>query len=89
VIEVWLWDACVPLRSGHGISNDEGRARQAAEDCLRGCRGSAARVDRARGVLGDRLTDDYQRTGPSWSARRRRNGQVTWRLLPAGGALAA
>ncbi len=74
---VFLWDACGPGRF-RGVTDDEGRARQAAEACLADGRAQSARVELARSVLDiPDLTTDYQRTGQGWMALRR-DGRVTW-----------
>jgi len=83
LVIVWLWDAAGPARSGRGITDDDGRARQAAEACIRSGHATAAQVERAVTVLEVRtLTADYQRTGDGWSAQHR-EGQITWKPLPA------
>jgi hypothetical protein len=75
---VWLWAACGPARNGIGITDDEARARQAAETFLGTGQASSARVEMARAYLGVRtLTSGYERTGRGWTARRR-DGRVTW-----------
>ena len=74
---VWLWDATEPGRC-HGITDDEARARAAAETCMRNGRASTARVEQARLRIGGFwLTAHYQRTGAGWSARQERSG-ITW-----------
>jgi hypothetical protein len=80
---VWLWDATEPGRS-HGITDNEARARAAAETCMRTGSASTARVEQARLRTGGFwLTSHYQRTGAGWSARQGSSG-ITWiPLAPA------
>lgn len=76
---VFLWDACGSSRF-YGVSDDESRARQAAESCIgRGAAGSA-RVEVVQLVTGfAALTSHYKRTGRGWTAQRhRQDGVVTW-----------
>ena len=77
---VWLWDA----GSGHGVTDDETRARQAAEVLMRSGQADAARVEKAHLVTGIRaLTSGYARTGHGWTAQPRRGGLIAWVPLPA------
>jgi len=80
---VWLWDATEP-GSCHGITDDEARARAAAETCIRNGSSSTARVEQAHLMMGGYwLTSHYQRTGAGWSARQGSTG-ITWiPLAPA------
>jgi hypothetical protein len=76
---VWLWDASIPARSGRGVTDDETRARQAAEAWM--CSGNAGgvRVEKAFTVLGNAtLTVGYERTGEGWAAQRDPGGRITW-----------
>jgi hypothetical protein len=78
-VVVWLWDACGPIRRGCGITDDQGRARQAAEACLRSGHAHDARVEEARVVLGiQTLTTGYRRTGHGWRAQRGARSGITW-----------
>lgn len=71
---VFLWDA----GSGRGVTDDEARARQAAEACLRSGRASTEQVEPAQLVTGfAALTSHYQCTGEGWRARTA-EGRVTW-----------
>ena len=75
---VWLWDAYGPARTGLGVTDDEVRARLAAEACLRSGGADTARVEHALLISGICvLTPGYRRTGRGWMARRR-DGRVTW-----------
>ena len=74
---VWLWDSSGPARNGRGVSDDEMRARQAAEACITSG-ADVARVEKAVTELGIRtLTSGYQRTREEWLASHC-NGRVTW-----------
>jgi hypothetical protein len=86
---VFLWDAHSPAREGHGVTDDEETARQAAEAFLNTSEGTA-RVEQALLVLGIRaLTSGYQRTGQGCTAQPRRNGPVRWVPLSDSPELAA
>jgi hypothetical protein len=78
MIIVWLWDA----GSAHGISDDDARAREAAEGLIRDGRARSARVERACVVAGiQSLYTGYTRLGRGWTARPRRGGTVRWVAL--------
>jgi hypothetical protein len=78
---VWLWDVPGPTRCGCGISDDEGRAREAAEAYLQNGRAGAARVEEAWAILGiPTLTSGYERTGQGWRARLQ-GGRISWEPL--------
>jgi hypothetical protein len=81
---VWLWDAGGAVRSGRGITDEEARARQAAEAWLRDGTADSARIEMALTVLGAAtLTFGYERTGEGWVAAGNRSGQITWTPLTA------
>jgi hypothetical protein len=75
-MDMWEW------RSGGrwtGVSVDEGRALQAAEEHL-GI-GETARVERVLAVLSFRtMSSFYIPTGQVWIATRETAGAVTWHL---------
>jgi hypothetical protein len=48
---VYLWDACGPVYRGHGVSDDPGRARGAADTFMRRRDAPSARVEAAHAVL--------------------------------------
>jgi hypothetical protein len=76
---VWLWDASGPTRSGRGVTDDEARARQAAEAWIRSGHANTARVEKALARLGiESLTSDYVRTGHGWVAQHHRDGRIAW-----------
>jgi hypothetical protein len=86
VIMVWLWDA----GSACGVTGEEARARGAAAGCLRDGKSDTARVEKAFLVPGTRtLSLAHYRTGIGWSARRYRNGRITWKPLTAAAERAA
>jgi len=67
---VWLWDVCGPESCGHGVSDDEGRAKRIAEDYLHNGTATVAKVESAFLDIGIRtLIDGYARTGRGWRAR--------------------
>jgi len=77
---VWLWDA----GSGRGVTDDQARARRAAEVLMRSGRADVARVEKALAVTGiSALASGYLRTGHGWTARPRRDGLIRWVPLPA------
>jgi hypothetical protein len=73
---LWLWDASGP---GHcaGVTDDQAKAREAAEACIASGQASSARVEGAHLVLGLALTSVYERTGVGWVAQCRDSG-VSW-----------
>jgi hypothetical protein len=73
---LWLWDASEP---GHciGVTDNDAKAREAAEACIASGKASSARVEGAHLVLGLALTSVYERTGMGWAAQRRDSG-VSW-----------
>jgi hypothetical protein len=77
---VWLWDAGSAL----GVTNEESRARQAAEAFIRSGGADVARVEQARLVTGIRsLNPGYTRLGYGWTAQPRKNGLIRWVPLAA------
>lgn len=79
---LWLWDASGPGRY-RGITDDETRARAAAEACINSGQAASARVERACLVMdGWWLHSQYHRTGTGWTARRSAAG-VRWATLTA------
>ena len=80
-MDMWEW------RCGErwvGVSVDEERALQAAEDHL--AVGETARVERVRAFLSfHTLSSFYVPTGHAWTATRKSKGAVTWH--PATSAL--
>lgn len=78
---LWLWDTCGP---GHcrGVTDDESKARRAAEACIARGLATAARVEPARFAMNAGLHASYQRTGIAWAARVSGQG-VRWFPVPA------
>lgn len=86
MIVCWLWDA----GNSCGVTDDGSRACDAAAKCLRAGDAEVARVEKAFLVPGTRtLTMVHNRTGMGWSARRYRDGRITWKPLPVSHELAA
>jgi hypothetical protein len=76
---VWLWDA----GGGRGVTDDQARARQAAETLIRAGRADAACVEKALLVTGmSALMSGYLRTGDGWTAQPRRDGLIRWVRFP-------
>jgi hypothetical protein len=74
---VWLWDA----GSAHGVSDDDARAREAAEALIRDGRALSARVEMAVMNSVRALDPGYGRLGRGWTAHPRQNGPVRWVAL--------
>jgi len=80
---LYLWeavgrDAAAPL-SSLGVSDDDGRARGAAEDCLLSGRARLAYVESAcLATSAVSLIRDYVRTGAGWWATPDPAGGVAW-----------
>jgi hypothetical protein len=80
---IFVWSACGGPARFVGVSDDPGRARQAAEACITSGRASGARVEAALLVSGfAHLTYGYERTGDGWQGNGT-DGRVTWRRLTA------
>jgi hypothetical protein len=75
---VWLWDASSPGRNARGVTDDDARARQAAEAWMGRSHASGARVEKALIVLASAtLSPAYERTGEGWAGEHR-DGRITW-----------
>jgi len=73
---VYLWEA----GSARGVTDDDARAREAAEEFLRSGADSAV-IERAVTVMSiNSLTSTYARVGQGWSARLH-DGRIFWRRL--------
>jgi hypothetical protein len=82
VPEAWLWDVNGIARGGLGISADEMRARAAAEECMRLCGESTARLERGCPVIGmGALSIGYERSGQGWTGQVSDDGRITWSRL--------
>jgi hypothetical protein len=87
---VYLWDAHGPASAARGVTDNDARARKAAETCLVTGQATAARVEKAHLMTGIRAQNSgYTRTGHGWTARPRRDGRVRWVPLPASPELVA
>jgi hypothetical protein len=76
---VWLWDADGPTVSGRGITDDEAKARKAAETYVRSGVAISARAEMAVANIGiHALTSGYERVGQGWTVRRYNNGRIAW-----------
>jgi hypothetical protein len=74
---VYLWDAS----HCHGVTDDLGRAREAAAACISNGQATGALVEAALLVSGfAHLTYGYQRTGKVWRSRVH-NGRIAWQRL--------
>ena len=75
----FLWQADGPQQGSRGVSDDQGRARRLAADCLRSGAASSAIVEAALTDLGTRtLAGGYYRTGRAWRAKVGPGGRVWW-----------
>lgn len=81
---LWLWDTSDPGQY-RGITDDETKARRAAESCITRGLATAVRVESARFAMNAGLHASYQRTGNAWTARASGRG-VRWFPVPAGRA---
>jgi len=80
----WAWDGAAGSAAGCGVSDDEGRARQAAEEWLLANPGAVAELSRATLADGATCLSAYwARTGHPKRSRRHRNGRITWARVPA------
>ena len=80
---VWLWNAEGPERGAIGVSDDELRACQVAEESLYQVGTDEALVEQAYAALElGTLSYGYHRTGNGWHARRTPDG-ITWEQFTA------
>jgi hypothetical protein len=87
---VYLWDADGPAVCAQGVTDDEARAREAAEAYLVSGQANVARVEKAHLVTGiSALNPGYTRIGRGWTARPCRDGRIKWAPLPDSPGLAA
>ena len=80
---VYLWSTVAretPVPHGNlGVSDDDGRARGAAEECIRIGQARLAYVEAARTVMtAHSLSPCYMRTGLGWWAAAGPAGDVEW-----------
>jgi hypothetical protein len=80
---MYLWTApgrnAAEFRRASGVSDDQGRARQAAELLLHTGQAVTAYVECAyTAITSPTLNSCYVRTGSGWSAQLSQAGQVVW-----------
>jgi len=79
----WAWDAAAPGAGACGVSDDEDRARLAAEEWLASRPGAVAVLDAARLADGTTtLSAWWARDGQPRRSRRLRDGRITWARVP-------
>ena len=80
----WAWDGAAEGSAGCGVSDDEDRAREAAEAWLTANPHGTAVLGTAR--LNDgptTLSVHWTSTGRARRSRRQRDGRITWARIPA------
>lgn len=87
---MYLWTAPArnpaEFRRASGVSDDQGRARQAAELLLRTGQAATAYVERAYTAMTLATPSScYIRTGSGWRAQLSQAGQVVWTPFAAAG----
>jgi hypothetical protein len=66
------------------VTDNQARARRAAEMLMHSGRADAARVEKALAVTGiSALASGYLRTGHGWTAQTGQDGLIRWMPLPA------
>jgi hypothetical protein len=79
----WTWEATAEGGAGCGLSDDEGRAREAAEAWLRKHPGATAVLDAARLWDGTATLSAYwARYGCARRSRRLQDGRIVWARIP-------
>jgi hypothetical protein len=80
----WAWDAAAEGIAGCGLSDDEDRARAAAEAWVRAHPGATAVLDTARLWDGTATWSAYwAKDGRARRSRRLRDGRIVWARVPA------
>jgi hypothetical protein len=80
----WTWEGAAYGRAGCGLSDDEDRAREAAEAWLRANPGATAVLGTARLADGTTtLSAWWAREGCARRSRRLRDGRIVWARVPA------
>lgn len=75
----WAWDGVAPGVTGCGVSDDEERARRAAEAWLAANPGGTALLGLARLDVGLRvLSSSWEPAGRQRRSRRLRGGRIGW-----------
>jgi MoaA/NifB/PqqE/SkfB family radical SAM enzyme len=83
VISGWAWEGTAPGAAGCGVSDEEDRARQAAEKWLTDHPGAVAVLGTARLADGTTtLSAWWDRVGQVRRSRRLRDGRITWARIP-------
>jgi hypothetical protein len=80
----WTWEAAAEGIAGCGLSDDEGRARGAAEAWLRDHPGATAVLDTAWLADGTSTLSAYwAKDGCARRSRRLQDGRIVWARVPA------
>jgi hypothetical protein len=80
----WAWEGTAEGRAGCGISDDEDKARLAAEAWLAANPCGTAVLDTARLADGTTTLSAYWvKDGCARRSRRRRDGRIVWARIPA------
>jgi hypothetical protein len=79
----WAWDGTAPAAAGCGVSDDEDRAREAAEAWLKANPQATAVLGAARLEDGTTSLSAYwARAGVARRSRRLRDGRIVWTRIP-------
>ena len=79
----WVWDGTAPAAAGCGVSDDEDRAREAAEAWLKANPQATAVLGAARLEDGTTSLSAYwARAGRARRSRRLRDGRIAWARIP-------
>jgi hypothetical protein len=80
----WEWEGVTAVSAGCGVSDDEDRAREAAEAWLRANPRGTAVLGTARLADGTTTLSAYwARDGCARRSRRLRDGRIVWARIPA------
>jgi hypothetical protein len=78
MVTVWLWDAEGPGRSASGVTADDGKAKNAAEEGMITTGAATATVEQATHLAGGGwIRSGYHRTGTGWTASRT-GSRIRW-----------
>jgi hypothetical protein len=81
----WEWEGAAQDGAACGVSDDEGRARAAAEAWLKANPGATAVLGTARLADGTTTLSAYwARCGRPRRSRRLRDGRISWARVPSG-----
>ena len=79
----WEWEGAAPGSAGCGVSDDEDRAREAAEAWLKANPQATAVLGAARLEDGTTSLSAYwARVGRARRSRRLRDGRIAWARIP-------